>query len=65
MKEFGIPPSRTIGEIKKAIKEAILEGDIKNDKEEAFELMPKLGKKWGLKRIRLPTISESNSPVKY
>ena len=51
MKEFGIPPSRPIGDIKKAIKEAILEGDIKNDKEEAFELMLKLGKEMGLKRV--------------
>ena len=51
MKEFGIPPSRPIGDIKKAIKEAILEGDIKNDKEEAFELMLKLGNEMGLKRV--------------
>ncbi|HIN41209.1 MAG TPA: HD domain-containing protein, partial [Flavobacteriales bacterium] len=42
MKTFGIPPSRPIGDIKKAIKEAILDGDIKNDPEEAFELMLKL-----------------------
>ena len=51
MKEFGISPSKPIGEIKKAIKEAILEGDIKNDKEEAFELMLKIGKNMGLKRV--------------
>ncbi len=51
MTEFGIPPSKPIGDIKKAIKEAILEGDIKNDKEEAFELMLKLGKEMGLKRV--------------
>ena len=51
MKEFGIPPSRPIGDIKKAIKEAILDGDIKNDKDEAFELMLKLGKEMGLKRV--------------
>ena len=51
MKEFGIPPSRPIGDIKKAIKEAILEGDIKNDKDEAFQLMLKLGEEMGLKRV--------------
>ena len=51
MEEFGIPPSRPIGDIKKAIKEAILEGDIKNDKKEAFELMLKLGEEMGLKRV--------------
>ena len=50
MKTFGIPPSRPIGDIKKAIKEAILEGDIKNDPEEAFELMLKLGLEMGLKK---------------
>jgi poly(A) polymerase len=51
MKTFGISPSRPIGEIKKAIKEAILEGDIKNDPDEAFELMLKIGSEMGLKRI--------------
>jgi len=51
MKTFGISPSRPIGEIKKAIKEAILEGDIKNDPDEAFELMLKIGLEMGLKRI--------------
>ncbi|MDG2363088.1 MAG: HD domain-containing protein [Flavobacteriales bacterium] len=51
MKTFGIPPSRPIGDIKKAIKEAIIEGEIKNDPEEAFELMLKLGAEMGLKRI--------------
>lgn len=52
MKEFGIPPSRPIGDIKKAIKEAILEGDIKNDKDEAFKLMLKLGNEMGLTRVK-------------
>ena len=51
MNTFGIPPSRPIGDIKKAIKEAILEGDIKNDPDEAFELMLKLGAEMGLKRV--------------
>jgi poly(A) polymerase len=48
MKTFGIPPSRPIGDIKKAIKEAILDGDIKNDPTEAFDLMVKLGEGMGL-----------------
>ena len=52
MIEFGIPPSRPIGDIKKAIKEAILEGDIKNDKDEAFKLMLKLGNEMGLTRVK-------------
>jgi poly(A) polymerase len=51
MKTFGIPPSRPIGDIKKAIKEAILEGDIKNDTDEAFKLMLKLGEGMGLSKV--------------
>ena len=51
MKTFGIPPSRPIGDIKQAIKEAILEGDIKNDPKEAFELMVQIGLEMGLKRV--------------
>ena len=51
MNTFGIPPSRPVGDIKKAIKEAILEGDIKNNPEEAFNLMLKLGEEMGLKRV--------------
>jgi len=48
---FGIKPSREVGEIKNAIKEAILEGEIKNDKEEAFQLMLKVGASLGLKPV--------------
>ncbi len=48
METFGIPPSKTVGEIKEAIKEAILEGEIKNDFEEAFQYMLRLGRKKGL-----------------
>jgi poly(A) polymerase len=45
---FGVPPGRVVGEIKEAIKEAILEGEIHNNREEAFEFMMKLGKMKGL-----------------
>ena len=48
METFGIPPSKKVGEIKTAIREAILEGDIKNDYQEAYELMLKLGIEYGL-----------------
>ena len=48
MKTFGIPPSRPVGDIKNAIKEAILDGDIRNDVVEARALMLKLGKEMGL-----------------
>ena len=50
MKTFNLKPSREIGVIKEAIKEAILEGDIPNVYEEAYKLMIKEGEKLGLKR---------------
>jgi putative nucleotidyltransferase with HDIG domain len=49
MKTFNIPPSRLIGDIKDEIKESILEGEIHNKYEEAFQLMLELGSKKGLK----------------
>jgi len=48
MKAFNLKPSKEIGIIKEAIKEAILEGDIPNEHEAAFELMLKKGKDLGL-----------------
>ena len=50
MKTYGIGPCREIGDIKAAIKEAILDGEINNDREQAFQLMLKLGEEMGLKR---------------
>ncbi len=49
MKTFNLKPSKEIGIIKEAIKEAILEGDIPNEHEAAFNLMLEEGKKLGLK----------------
>ena len=49
MKTFNLKPCRHIGQIKEAIKEAILEGDIKNDYEAAYNLMIKEGERLGLK----------------
>jgi len=50
MKTFNIKPCRAIGAIKDEIKEAILDGEIKNNKEEAFEMMLKIGKRIGLSK---------------
>ena len=49
MKSFNIGPSKEIGIIKEAIKEAILDGDIPNEYEAAYEFMLELGNKLGLK----------------
>lgn len=49
MTTFGIGPCAEIGIIKSAIKEAILEGEIQNELDEAFSLMLKIGNDLGLK----------------
>lgn len=51
IKAFNLKPSREIGIIKEAIKEAILEGDIPNEHEAAFKLMIEKGKALGLKTL--------------
>lgn len=49
MKLFNLKPSKVIGVLKEAIKEAILEGEIANEYDEAFEFMIKKAEKLGLK----------------
>ena len=46
---FNLKPSREIGLLKEAIKEAILEGEIANDYDAAYEFMLKKAAKLGLK----------------
>ena len=51
MKTFGIPPSREVGLIKNAITEAILDGEIPNQFEDAFQRMILEGEKLGLQKV--------------
>ena len=48
MRMFNLPASRAIGDIKEQIKEAILEGEIKNSREEAMQLLLQIAHKKGL-----------------
>ncbi|MEX2590402.1 MAG: HD domain-containing protein [Chitinophagales bacterium] len=49
MKCFNIKPGRSVGIIKNSIKEAILDGEIKNQRDEAWGYMLKKGEELGLK----------------
>jgi hypothetical protein len=50
---FGLPPGRIIGELKERVKEAILDGEIRNDREEALALLMRLANEKGLKPTEL------------
>ena len=48
MEAFNLQPSKVVGEIKTEIREAILDGKIKNEYQEAFSYMTKIGLEKGL-----------------
>jgi len=48
MDTFGLPPCREIGTIKDAIKDAILDGIIPNEREAAWKMMIDLAATMGL-----------------
>ncbi len=52
MTAFGIKPSRMVGDIKTAIREAILDGKIANDKNEAYQYMLEKGRELGLTVVK-------------
>ncbi|MBQ7341793.1 MAG: HD domain-containing protein [Alistipes sp.] len=51
MQTYGIPPCSAIGEIKEAIKNAILDGEIHNDYDEAYAMMERLAEERGFSKI--------------
>ncbi len=66
MKTFGIPECRDVGVIKTAIREAILDGIIGNNFDEAYQFMKAEGEKLGLKvvcEVTEPVEVKSNGPV--
>ena len=52
MEVFGLSPCREIGTLKTYIKDAILDGDIPNEHDAAFEFMLEKAKKMGLERVK-------------
>ena len=51
METFGLKPCHEIGVIKDAIKDAILDGVIPNEREAAWKMMLEMGEKLGLKQV--------------
>jgi putative nucleotidyltransferase with HDIG domain len=61
MHVFDLNPGREVGIIKSAIREAILEGEIRNEFESAYQFMLKKGNELGLKekhKLKIPAVSK-------
>jgi len=58
MDTFDLTPGKEIGEIKEALKEAVLEGKIRNEISEAMDFMLKLGRDKGLTIVRSKKITK-------
>jgi hypothetical protein len=66
METFGIAEGREVGVIKNAIREAVLDGVIGNNFEEAYAFMKKIGAEQGLtvvKEMEAPVVVNNNGPV--
>jgi poly(A) polymerase len=58
MKMYNLPPSKIIGDLKERIKEAILEGEIRNDRAEALTFLYRLASEKGLQPVSTDSISK-------
>ena len=66
MEAFGIVAGPEVGVIKNAIREAVLDGVIGNNFEEAYAFMKKVGAEQGLtvvKELEAPVVVTNNGPV--
>lgn len=52
MELFGLPPSKPVGDLKNAIREAILDGVIENNFDAAYDFMMKTAGEMGLKPVK-------------
>jgi len=52
MTVYDLKPGKTIGEIKEALKEAVLDGKIRNEFDESYEYLLNLGSKFGLNVVK-------------
>jgi hypothetical protein len=61
MSLFQIPAGPIVGEIKEEIKDAILDGKIRNDKQEAYELLIRIAEGKGLEKPELSTTTKQKN----
>ncbi len=52
MEAFDLQPCKMIGDIKNAVKDAVLEGTIRNDRKEAWGYMLRKGRELGLEPVK-------------
>lgn len=63
METFDLKPSKEVGHIKMAVREAILEGTVANTLEAALPFMIEEGRKVGLKPVRIPVVRSDSEPL--